>query len=164
MMIKLKSQNGLTLMELILTIAIIGIVSAFIGGILYYEITTYEMVSARKENLQNARFAIQVMTREIRHIVEPDSIYRAAVDSLWFRELSGDVILYHQNGGQLRRNSELLLGGATDFGFTYYDNDGNLMTFPISDPSKIRRISFNLTSHVRGERFANYVTITPRNF
>ncbi len=160
----LISSNGMTLVELIMVIVIVGTIAGFVGNIIFYEINTYNIVTSRKTGTQNARFASQYMAKEIRLIADPDSIFQANSDSLRFSDLDGNTIRYKLVSGELLRNSDLLLQDITAFSFDYFDGSGTLLTQPISDLSEIRSVTFQLTTSHRGQEITSRVNVTPRNF
>ena len=72
-MIKVNNQKGFTLIEIIISIVIIGIVSSVVGLIVGKYIENYDTTSRRTMMQTSAQFAIERMSREIRHAL-PNSV------------------------------------------------------------------------------------------
>lgn len=154
----------MTLIELVIVIVVVAVLAGFVSHIVYYEVRTFDVVTNRKTGMQNARFATQLMSRDLRQIMAPDSIFQATADSIKFKDVKGDLLTYRRHDSQLLRNGDLLLDGTTAFGFSYADDEGGAMTFPVTDPTRIRTVSFSLTATVAGQAVVTQVSITPRNF
>ena len=72
-MIKLKQQNGFTLIEIIISIIIVGIVSATVSQIIGRYLENYDAVSRRTLMQTAAQLAVERISREVRHAL-PNSI------------------------------------------------------------------------------------------
>jgi len=160
----MRGQSGLTLIELTMVMVISSIVAAFISNLIYYEVNTFDVVVNRKEVGQNSRFALQMMSREIRQISSPDSILDASSDSLGFVDITGQHILYRYNNPRIFRNNDILLDGVVGFDFDYYDEDASQLAQPIADLSTIRNVTLALTTQLRGQSVSSKISVTPRNF
>lgn len=147
-----------------MVMVISSIVAAFISNLIYYEVNTFDLVVNRKEVGQNSRFALQMMSREIRQIISPDSILAASSDSLRFVDVTGRHILYRYNNPRVFRDNDVLLDGVVGFEFNYFDEDANQLTQPITDLSAVRNVTLALTTHLRGQSLSSKISVTPRNF
>ena len=72
-MIKVKQQNGFTLIEIIISIIIVGIVSATVTQIIGRYLENYDAVSRRTLMQTAAQLAVERISREVRHAL-PNSI------------------------------------------------------------------------------------------
>ena len=72
-MIKLRQQNGFTLIEIIVSIIIVGIVSATVSQIIGRYLENYDAVSRRTLMQTAAQLAVERISREVRHAL-PNSI------------------------------------------------------------------------------------------
>lgn len=157
-------EHGTTLLELIVVIAIAAVLVGFVSNVIYHEVNIYDSVSARKRALQDSRVAMQMMARDLRQIMAPDSIFQVSADSIRF-DLVGDLMItYEFSGGQVLRNGDLLLDSVNSFQFAYYDDSATLLDFPINDPTEIRSISLSFSTSVEGETIASQFSVTPRNY
>ena len=154
----------MTLIELVLVMVLVAILSGFISKIIYYEINTYEMIADRKDELQNSRYAFHVMTRDIRQVLNPESIFHASVDSLRFNDVDTTMISYKYQNSLILRNGDLLVDGVSSFYFYYYDDAGIALSSPVADPTEIRVIELNLSNTVHSQVINSKIKVTPRNF
>ena len=161
---EVKSDSGMTLIELILVMVLVAILSGFISKIIYYEINTYEMIADRKDELQSSRYAFHVMTRDIRQVLNPESIFHASVDSLTFDDVDTTMISYKYQNNEILRNGDLLVDGVSNFYFYYFDDAGNPLADPVPDPTEIRVIELNLSNTVHSQVINSKIKVTPRNF
>ncbi len=154
----------MTLIELVLVMVLVAILSGFISKIIYYEINTYEMIADRKDELQSSRYAFHVMTRDIRQVLNPESIFHASVDSLTFDDVDTTMISYKYQNNEILRNGDLLVDGVSNFYFYYFDDAGNPLADPVPDPTEIRVIELNLSNTVHSQVINSKIKVTPRNF
>ena len=82
-MIKLKQQNGFTLIEIIISIIIVGIVSATVSQIVGRYLENYDAVSRRTLMQTAAQLAVERISREVRHAL-PNSICIDKFNSYYF--------------------------------------------------------------------------------
>ncbi len=159
-----KHETGFTLIELIVVMVITVILTGFVADVLFHQVATFNLVTARKEGLQNSRFASMLLTKDIRQIVSADSIFHASEDSMRFKHVNGTQIDYQHSGSNLYRNADLLLENLSGFSFSYLDDTGNALSFPIGDFSEIRVVGCGLSMLINGQSVQSNVTVTPRNF
>lgn len=62
----MKNRRGFTLIELILTISLIGIVISLIFSLISYTQNNFNNQKVKSDNISNARYAMDYLTREIR--------------------------------------------------------------------------------------------------
>ncbi len=155
----------MTLLELIIVMVLIGIVSIFVTGVMFYEINLFDSLSNRTDKLQISRNAFRMISRDVRQIMAPDSITQAYQNSIQFDNIDDLTILYNFSNNQIFRNGDLLQNSVQNLEFEYYDGSGNQLTSPVSNPSQIRIISIDLTTSLSNNQSFNYTTkIYPRNF
>jgi len=155
----------MTLLELIIVIVLIGIIAIFVTGVMYYEINLYDSLSNRTDKLQISRDAFRMISRDVRQIMAPDSITQAYQNSIQFDNIDDLTILYNFSNNQIFRNGDLLQNSVQDLEFEYFDDSGNQLTSPVSNPSQIRTISIDLTTSLSNNQSLNHTTkIYPRNF
>ncbi len=70
---QIKTSKGVTLIELVMVMVLLGIMAVGIGGFVKLTTQTYLNVSQRDELLASARFVIERLNREIRNAV-PNSV------------------------------------------------------------------------------------------
>ena len=155
----------MTLLELILAMVLIGIVSIFISGVTFYEINLYDSLSNKTDKLQISRDALRMISRDIRHVMAPDSISQANLNSIQFDDVDDLTIAYSFSNNQIFRNGNLVQNSVQNLEFEYFDSSGNQLTSPVSNPSQIRTISIDLTTELGNNQSLNLkAKIYPRNF
>jgi len=160
-----SNHKGMTLLELIIVMVLIGIVSIFITGVMFYEMNLFHNLSNRTDKLQISRDALRMISRDIRQIMAPDSISQAYLNSIQFDDVDDFTIAYTFSNNQIFRNGDLLQNSVQNLEFEYFDSSGNQLTSPVSNPSQIRTISIDLTTSLSNNQSFNLATkIYPRNF
>lgn len=143
----LKTQKGMTLIELMVTMAILsviilGLVVFFTGGVRSWITGQYQLEAQR-----NARQAMESMVREIRHGETVDD--SSALTSIVFKTpFNGSPdINYHLNivTGILYRNDSPIIDDVLSLSFIYLDNTDNVINFSDDDFSdKVSKIHIEL--------------------
>ncbi|MFQ5674494.1 MAG: PilW family protein [bacterium] len=159
-----KSQSGMSLIELIMVMVMISVLAGFVSNLIFYEVNTYDLITNRKQGIQNSRYALHLMTRDLRQIANQDSIFQASTDSVRFKNVNNQAISYELANSNILRNGDLLLDNVGSFHFTYIDDAGDTLSTPVSDPRQIRAISLSLSTIIKGQVVNSKIKVTPRNF
>ena len=122
----LHNQHGFTLAELLVTTAILGVVMAGIFVVQRGGQQAYLFGSNRVETQQNARVALDLMTRELRSSTSITTL-ASPTDITFVWKDAADVahtIQYTQTGTSLNRTFDgaaiPLIGGVHTLAMTYY--------------------------------------------
>jgi prepilin-type N-terminal cleavage/methylation domain-containing protein len=132
MLKSLRDQRGFTLAELLVVTAIIGMVMAGIFTLQLQGQQVYLYGSNRVETQQNARVALDLMTRDLRSAQSVTTI--ASAQDITFVDENGNSVRYKLSGSTLNRTDTAngtiaLLGGVQSLTFTYYSAyDGSTNT------------------------------------
>lgn len=155
--------KGVTLIELIIVIVIVGILVGVSAMYVREVIDLWNVVSFRNELVSQARIAVLRMTREVRQIANSTAVYTANSSALRFFDADTNDITYclanyNQNTGNCTcagngtyvcRNNQVLLSGVSNFTLTYYNLENNVVAAPKVYPNQteIRRVSvgFNIS-------------------
>jgi prepilin-type N-terminal cleavage/methylation domain-containing protein len=181
-------RRGLTLTELMIALAIFGVVMAVLFGFLTGARNSYGDTRERAQYQQSMRAVMSLVAREIRSTgCDPNEVgfdYFAVADDdqLTCRmDLNGDSdftdigpdenISYSFVAGNLIRNNgtgnQTILRGVQALTFTYFDEDGApLGPVPLSpvDRSRVRFVGINITGQTdRGEPVVYTTRIALRN-
>jgi prepilin-type N-terminal cleavage/methylation domain-containing protein len=122
----LRDQRGLTLVELLVTTAVIGVVMAGIFVLQRGGQEAYLFGSNRVETQQKARGVLDLMTSELRQAASISAL-ASATDITFVWKDAGDIshtIRYALSGTTLNRtydgNVTPVIGGVHTFAMTYY--------------------------------------------
>lgn len=151
-------------MELIVVMVIVGILSVFISMIISYEVDVYDKLVNQTAGLQVSRNALQLITRDFRHIMSADSIFYATQDSIKFDLLDDVSVSYIFNNDRILRNGDLLVDAVQSLAFAYFDTLGAQLAAPVSNPADIITINIDLSTYVNGQPFSLRAKVQPRNF
>ncbi len=173
----MKVENprwGFTLIEVILVIVLVTIIAAGFGQVFVNTSRAYVATDNRKGALQNGRWALDRMTREIRLVNNNTSVVTANASTFSFVDVNADTVTFSYDGATRQINrSHLLPVPGTDvlasnvdiFSFTYLDNTGASLgpcpPLPCS-PSAIWRVQINAETLVNGERVVLQTEVHPR--
>jgi prepilin-type N-terminal cleavage/methylation domain-containing protein len=162
----MKRTKGLTLIEMVMTIVIVGILS----GVLMFSIKgimdLWNFWSFRSEVASQGRIGVMRMVREIRQIRNETTILIADRAHIQFNDTSDQTIDYALNGTNLNRNGNALATGVTNLTFTYYNISNALLApLPLNQTNReaIYLIGLGLTM-VSGDQNKTLETrVYPRN-
>ena len=123
---RLRDQRGLTLVELLVTTAVIGLVMAGVFVLQRGGMQAYLFGSNRVETQQKARGALDLMTSELRQAVSVSTL-ASGTDITFVWKDAGNVshtIRYALSGTTLNRTYDgtatPVIGGVHTFTMTYY--------------------------------------------
>ena len=130
----MKLSKGLTLIETVMTIAIMGILS----GVLVFSIKgvmdLWDFWSFRSETASQGRIAVIRMAREIRQVRNETAILIADSSRIQFSDTNNQTIDFLLSGTNLTRNGNVLATGITNLTFIYYNaSSAQLTPLPLNE-------------------------------
>lgn len=164
-----KNKKGFTLLEVILTMIIVGIIMGVVSQILLGGAQTYSFVSNRKATLQDVRQAMFRIGQELERIDTAD-INAITNTSINFTDDKGfaTTIRLVSAGSDLVvfRGPNALVNHVKDFNIEYFDSLGNYLTPGLATISLVRRIKVNIKTKPVGNEgeVAMSSYIAPRAF
>lgn len=121
----IRGCAGFTLIELVLSIAILGIVVGLLSGLMSESLRSYGIVSDRRVSLDAVRLATGRFKRELILIESTDDIDSFSANSIQFDLPSETNISYSRSGNNLMRKSDVLANNVSYLDFDYLDSSGN---------------------------------------
>ncbi len=110
-----KNQKGSTLIELMVAVFIFSAVMTSMIQILIRSIDASKRMVAKQENIDNARYAMEFMTKELRMASEIDPSCKGdvsfpvkACSSVTFTNSIGDNTVYALNANKITRNGQAI--------------------------------------------------------
>jgi prepilin-type N-terminal cleavage/methylation domain-containing protein len=158
-----RDNSGFTIIELVITMVLIGIVAFIVADAMSTGFKAYFTTDFRKEALDQARIATERMTREIRNVrslgrdndsdgnIDAD-IATATATSFCFTDVNGTTISFALSGTNILRgegncppdSTNTLSENITSLSFSYIYASGTFAT-------AIRRVQITLTSTISNE-------------
>jgi prepilin-type N-terminal cleavage/methylation domain-containing protein len=160
----LGNQRGFTLAELLVALAVVGLVMAGVFVVQRGGQEAYLLGSNRVETQQNARVALDLMTRELRSALSITAITgctNSICTDLTFTDQSGQTVRYALAGTTLNRTvggtTTALIGGAQSLGMTSYSvYDVSSATYTsTTTPTQVRVIKISVTTKTEETVAAN---------
>lgn len=165
-----RRQAGFTLIELVITIVLVGIIAGTAGMLLIKGTQAYIEEDRRAAATSQGRLGFERMAREMRSIPQAGAIVGPIGNpggTFSFSDPTGTAITYTLNGatGSLDRTEGagspvILADGVTALEFRHYDRAGALTT----TPANIWQIRIDMTVTKGGESQAFRMSVYPRNF
>lgn len=154
---------GFSLIELVLTILLIGIIAAVVSQYALQGVRSFSIEQDRGDAHSQARLSVERVAREVRAIrsaTGADIPIMAATD-LRFYDTLGQDIRFTWAAGILTRNGQTLASNVASFAFSYYQSDGSTVA---ALPTEIWFVRMTLTI-VQGETsLPMQIQAHPRNF
>jgi len=169
------NQRGVTLIELVIGMVLMGIVALVVANALSTGIKGNLTTDNRKEALDQARVAMERMTREIRNLRSNNAadLSVANANTFTFVDTSGASISFVLSGGNINRTSGttntlatgISIGTFSSGIFTYVLSDGITETQTPTPPQMLTikriKIDFKATSSI--ESVSLQSEVWPRN-
>jgi prepilin-type N-terminal cleavage/methylation domain-containing protein len=147
-----QGQAGFSLAELVIVIVIVSIAAFVFTGMFIQAVKSYQFVDVEKTMLQEARYAEERMSRELKRVRGSSDITQATANTLTFVDndaatvsfswtgVLGDPLVYTKAG-----TARTLASGVDSLAFQYYKGDGTAAV-PVLSPSAtdIRRVTIYL--------------------
>lgn len=164
--IQIKEDAGFTLIELVVSITIMGILSLVAAAIISIGIDSYNLFTSHSTMAREAQNTMRIMKEKI-PMANPVTIMNATNRRFRFTTTSGQLVDFRFRNGHsdLRYNitgsqDREILHNITSFDFDYAKSDGSV--WQSSDPvAEINRVMVNFSLSMLGEseNYSFYFTI-----
>jgi prepilin-type N-terminal cleavage/methylation domain-containing protein len=159
-------SKGFTLIEIIITIVLIGVLSTIAAVIILQGIRAYSEERTRSDVHYQARIAMERMAREIRLIRSQGADITSMInDNLRFIDVSGATVgfRYDNAAGTISRwngaTEDVLARGVTAFTFNYYKVDNTA-----ASSADVWFVEIVMTDTQGTESLQMRTKVHPRNF
>ncbi len=137
-----RSQKGFSLVELVMTIVIMGIISVVVGKILLQGYKTFITAQDISAVDWQGLLALESLTNDIHNIRSAADITTISSSSFVFTDMTGTAVTYALSGSTLQRNSLTVASGISALTFSYLDKNGSVT----ASTSAVRYISISVTA------------------
>lgn len=136
-----RREAGFTLAEVAIVIVVVSIAAFLFSGMFIEAVRSYQFVDAEKGMLQEARYAEERISRELKRVRDKNSITAATARTFAFVDRDGATVtvswsgvrgaplLYARNGAP-----QELCSGVDSLAFAYWKSDGAAAA-PVVAPS-----------------------------
>lgn len=167
-----RRNGGFTLIELIISIVLLGFLAAVGTSMISDSFNTTYVVNASQANAGQARYALERLEREIRQVQYSGSSYTIGtmtLTSFVFTKSDGVTVTIANSGTNLNLGystpaiTSLLSSQVSSFALYYYQADG---VTPATGNSDIRFVQISLTltdTNTSGQSIAQRTRVALRN-
>lgn len=136
-----RLHKGFSLIELLLSIVIVGIVTVVVGEILVQGYDTFTVAQDVSNTDWEGLLILENITNDVHNIRSAQDISSATSSSFAFTDMSGTSVTYSLSGTTALRNGVTLGTGISSLAFTYYDANGSTTT----TASAVRYVALAIT-------------------
>jgi prepilin-type N-terminal cleavage/methylation domain-containing protein len=155
--------NGFTLVEIVITIVLVGILAGIAAMIILQGVRAYSDEQSRSDVHYQARYAMERMAREIRQIRSTADITAITNSNLQFTDVNGAGVGFTWTSPTLSRwngaGTNVLAPNITAFNFNYYQQNGVAAT-----AATLWIVEITLTSQQGSESVQMSTRVHSRNF
>lgn len=169
----IPSDRGFTLLEMIISLVVGGIVIATIAPIFRGNARSFYTVTAGNESIQAARIGFNRMMADLRDIALSTAITNGTANSITFSSVENTpnpVITYAFTNNTVTRTktnvpTAVLIPGVTNFTIAYFDtvNGSTPIIPPVANQINVWSIRVTLDVTVVGQNMTFQSTVHPRN-
>ncbi|MCM8778345.1 MAG: prepilin-type N-terminal cleavage/methylation domain-containing protein [Candidatus Omnitrophica bacterium] len=125
----LNKSVGFTLLELVMVMALMGILIFFLSGVIRKGVEAWYFVVDKEELSLQTSYALNRLVRELR---TAQNIISASENYISFTDYQNNTFNYYISQEILYRNGKEILDGIIDFSLHYYPSNDNIRRITIS--------------------------------
>lgn len=162
-------SKGFTLVEIVITIVLIGIISGIAVMIILQGVKAYSDEQSRSDVHYQARLAVERTAREIRLVrsATAGDITTMTATNLQFNDINGNNIQFQRIGGaapySITRNGLVLANDIQSVAISYYQNDGITAVTPAT-VTTLWFVDISVTAQKGAETIQTRTRVHPMNF
>lgn len=176
----MRNERGVTLIEMILSIVLIGIIGIVAAQAFLYSTNSVLTANSVREAMQVDRLAMDRMVREIRNVRDNKCVQTATATDFKFVDGQNNTVEFSWAGAGaplLRNTTDTLVDNMSSLAFTYYDNANPPLNITASPPTvcatpcaaacavtNIWSININLTTQSGTQTVQIRSQVHPRGF
>ena len=126
-----QDQSGFTLLELIVSIILLGILLSFSVGIIALNGEAVKRIYIQSSGSAEVRNTFRQMRADLQRL-SADSILHALPNRLTYYDINGIYINYHMIGNNLLRNDRIILYNLNQAPFSYRDKNFQQISSPVN--------------------------------
>ena len=124
------NDKGFTLIELIATIVLMGMISVIVGHVLLNGYRNFITAQHISQIDWSGFLALERLVNDIHTIRSASDILTIGANQLVFTDVNSNSIQYQSSGSLLSRNSQTLATGVQSFNLSYLDKNGATTAIP----------------------------------
>jgi len=166
----MKRESGFTLIEIIITLVIVGMMAAIAGMGIVSGIKGYMLAKDNASITQRSQMALARISRELMELVDVDTAQSSLVT---YSKFDGDSVvqqtIYLDSGlvkivsGSTPSGGDTIVDDVGSFTLTYYEGTNTWQTADDIQLLSAIRIDIGLTNPGGGSDISFSTTVTPRN-
>lgn len=119
----MRRHAGFSLIELVMVIAIMGIISTIVGKIFFQSFKTF-LVSQNISDIDwQGLLSMENFSNDVHNIRSANDISTISSGTFSFVDMTGTTVTYQLSGNTLQRSGQTLATGVQSIGFGYYDEN-----------------------------------------
>lgn len=165
----LKGQRGFTLLELVLSIVVGGVIFGIASETLVRQADTYSFIANRKNSIADVRYGMNKISHELLRLETAD-IQGISPTGISFIDENGQNASFSlgADGSSLAvyRGNDALVEDVASIDFEYHNGDGDVIDAVDNNIDEVRRIKVTITTEPKGDEGAISIstTVVPRSF
>jgi prepilin-type N-terminal cleavage/methylation domain-containing protein len=162
-----KVRRAFTLIEVVITIVILGIVSTLFLDSLFYATSTLFLFENRKQSVFMVNFGLRRMLKDCRYI-QRGGISRAELGRIDYEDAYGRMMSFRQNGADLEMSMDnganyfVLAEGIAVMTIHYFDKLNAPLTVPVANRGDIHWMEITLEGSPEILNYKNSAQVFPR--
>jgi prepilin-type N-terminal cleavage/methylation domain-containing protein len=159
------NNAGMTLMEMILVIAVSGILVSASVVVFQPIIDSWAIAQSRSEAVVEVQFALDRMETEIAALKDATSVVTASASEFRFIDVDNNNIRFYVSGSNIMRNNDILVRGIQSLTFSYTSVAEAAVASPIVSPSatNLWRVKARIAVVNDGQSVTMETQVQPRN-
>jgi len=141
---KTLNKNGFTLIEIIISLVLIGIVAAVVGMSSVHMVKSFLFSEKNVDTLLKGQIAVARIYKELKNIKAVSASSANSITFTSYRDAATRTISLNTNN-ELLLDADILTDSVSSFSIAYYNNYNSAAGTTFAEGTKIIEITLNLT-------------------